>query len=101
MAAQRDLVRAAEVCDAVGILPAEDALLGLRGLGLHRVLGGDAVELAEDDGDLSGIDDVVVVHGDADLEIVLVSVLEPVGGFGNLTLAPLGTGRNEADGEGG
>ena len=93
VAAELDAVPAAEVCDAVGILPAEDALLGLRGLGLHRVLGGDAVEFAEDDGDLAGIDDVVVVHGDADLEIVLVGVLEPVGGFGNLTLAPLGTGR--------
>ncbi len=40
------------------------------------VLGGHAVELLLDDGSLSGIRDVGLVHGYANREIVLVGILE-------------------------
>ena len=100
VAAHLDAVLAAEVRDLVGVLPVELALAGLGGLGLHRVLGGDAVEFAEDDLDLVRIRDVPVVDGDTDLEIVLIGVLQAVGGLGNRAGTPLGPGRDRAQDQG-
>ena len=100
VAAHLDTVLAAEVRDLVGILPVELALAGLGGLGFHRVLGGDAVELAEDDLDLVRFRDVAVVHGDTDLEVVLVGVLQAVGGLRDGAGTPLGPGRDRTQDQG-
>ena len=87
--AHLDAVLAAEVGDPVGIFPVEFALAGLGRLGLHRVLGGDAVEFALDQGHLRFVGDVAVVHGGADQEVVLVGVFKAVGGRGDRPLAKL------------
>ena len=100
VAAHLDAVLAAEVRDLVGVLPVELALAGLGGLGFHRVLGGDAVEFAEDDLHLVGFRDVAVVHGDTDLEVVLVGVLQAVGGLRDGAGTPLGPGRDRAQDQG-
>ena len=100
VATHLDAVGAAEVGDLVGVLPVELTLLGLGRLELHRVLGGDAVELTQDDLDLVGILNVAVVDGDTDLEVILVGILQTVGRLGNLAGTPLGPGGDGAHHEG-
>ena len=100
VAAELDVVPAAEVGDPVGILPVEFALARLGGLRLHGVLGGDAVEFAFDQRDLAGIGHVAVVDGDADHEIVFIGVFQAVGRFRDGPRTPLGQGGNGPDHQG-
>ena len=75
MATELDAVLTCEIGDAVSLLPVEYAFLGLGRLGLHGILGGNAVELPLDEGHLIGIGDIAVIDSDTDHEIVLVGVL--------------------------
>ena len=76
VATHPDAVLAAEIGDRIGPLEIPYPRLRMDFSGLHAILCGDTVELLEDKGCLKGVRYIALSHGDTDLEIVLVSILE-------------------------
>ena len=100
VAAELDPVLAAEIGDPVGIFPVELTLLWLRRLGLHGVLGCDAVEFTFDHGYLVSVGHVFDVDRRADHKVVLIGVFKAVSWSGDIPGAPLGMGRDGPEHQG-
>ena len=78
VAAQLDTILAGKVGNAVGPLPVELSLPGLRGFGLHVVLGSYAAELSLDQSLLLSVGHIALVYGNANQEVVLVDIFQPL-----------------------